>query len=292
MVSQLVPPVKNLSTALANYKRGQAALDRVDEILNADEMVKETPGSVPITEFMDSLSFHDVSFSYGEKEVLSHIDLTLSKGSFIALAGESGSGKSTMADLLMRFYEPTSGQILIDGRDIRDYTLSSYHSLFGFVSQDVVLFNDTLYNNLTLGLEDVSEDRIEEALRVADIYDFVKDLPGGLQYSLTDRGLNLSGGQRQRISIARAVLRQALILVLDEATSAMDTQSEQSFMKALNNLKQDHTLLVIAHRLSTIRQADCIYVMENGVFVQQGTHDSLKDEDGKYKMLLTINELR
>jgi len=292
MVSQLVPPVKNLSTALANYKRGRSALDRVDEILNADEMVKESPNAVEVTDFQSSFRFQDVSFSYGEKEVLSHIDLELQKGQFAALVGESGSGKSTMADLLMRFYEPTSGKILVDGHDVRDYTLASYHALFGFVSQDVVLFNDTLYNNLTLGLENVSDESIEEALKVADIYDFVQGLPGGLQYALTDRGLNLSGGQRQRISIARAVLRQAPVLVLDEATSAMDTQSEQSFMTALNNLKQDHTLLVIAHRLSTIRQADCIYVMENGVFVQQGTHDTLKDEDGKYKMLLTINELK
>ncbi|MCR4964247.1 MAG: ABC transporter ATP-binding protein/permease [Bacteroidales bacterium] len=292
MVSQLVPPVKNLSTGLANFKRGRSALDRVDEILNADEMVKESPVAIPATDFKSSISFQDVSFNYGDKDVITHINFTLPKGRFIALVGESGSGKSTMADLLMRFYDPSSGKILLDGRDVKDFTLASYHSLFGFVSQDVVLFNDTLYNNLTLGIENVSEESIEEALRIADIYDFVHELPGGLQYNLTDRGLNLSGGQRQRISIARAVLRKAPILVLDEATSAMDTQSEQSFMKALNNLKQDHTMLVIAHRLSTIRQADCIYVMENGNFVQEGTHDFLKDLDGKYKMLLTINELR
>ena len=292
LVSQLVTPVRNISTALASYKRGLSALDRVNEILETDEMVQERSDATKVSSFEHSLQMRDVSFRYGDKEVLTHVDFELPKGKFIALVGESGSGKTTLADLLMRFYDPTEGQVLLDGRDAREFTLASYHSLFGFVSQDVVLFNDTLYNNVVMGMEGVTEAQVEEALRVAGIWDYVKSLPDGLQHSLTDRGLNFSGGQRQRISIARAVLRGAPILVLDEATSAMDTHSENAFMQSIDALKGQHTMLVIAHRLSTIREADMIYVMENGRFVQCGTHETLKNEEGRYQTLLTINELR
>ncbi|MBO4489512.1 MAG: ABC transporter ATP-binding protein [Bacteroidales bacterium] len=292
LVSQLVTPIKNLSSAMTSFKRGLSALDRVNEILNTEEMVQDRRDAVAVSCFDHSLQLRDVSFSYDDKEVLSHVDFELPKGKFIALVGESGSGKTTLSDLLMRFYDPTEGQVLLDGKDVRDYTLASYHALFGFVSQDVVLFNDTLYNNVVMGMEGVTDSQVEDALRVAGIWDYVQALPGGLQYALTDRGLNFSGGQRQRISIARAILRGAPILILDEATSAMDTQSENAFMHSIDALKQQHTMLVIAHRLSTIREADRIYVMENGRFVQSGTHETLKNEEGRYKTLLTINELR
>ena len=209
----------------------------------------------------------------------------------MALVGESGSGKSTLADLMMRFYDPVEGTVLLDGQDVRQYRLASYRSLFGLVSQDVVLFNDTLFQNITMGLKGVTEEQVWDALRVAGMSDYVENLPDGLHHALTDRGMNLSGGQRQRISIARAVLRGAPILILDEATSAMDTESEQAFMQSLVRLREHHTLLVIAHRLSTIRNADRIYVLENGRVVQEGSHDSLKSQPGKYQMLLNINRL-
>ena len=291
LVSMLITPVKNLSTAMTHYKRGLSAMDRIDEILSLQETVRELPDAIRISSFQHQIVLHDVSFRYDEGEVLSHVDMKISRGQFVALVGESGSGKTTLTDLVMRFYDPTAGKIMMDGHDIDHLSLSAYRSLFALVSQDVILFNDTLFHNLTMGRSDVPEERVWEALRVANIEEYVQSLPGGLQYALTDRGMNLSGGQRQRISIARAVLRGAPILILDEATSAMDTQSEQAFMEALSNLRKEHTLLVIAHRLSTIRHADCIYVLENGRVVQCGDHETLKDQPGKYQMLLNINQL-
>ncbi len=290
LVSQLLTPAKNLSGALASYRRGLSAFDRLQEIFDMDEIVQEAADAADVSDFREQIALNDVTFRYEEKDVLTHVDIAIRKGQFVALVGESGSGKSTIADLLMRFYDPVAGQVLLDGRDIKHYTLASYRSLFGFVSQDVVLFNDTLYNNIVMGLEGVTEQQVEDALRVANIYDFVVGLPDGLQHALTDRGLNLSGGQRQRISIARAVLRNAPVLILDEATSAMDTQSEKAVMQAIDNLRKDHTLLMIAHRLSTVRNADLIYVLDEGRVVQCGTHEHLKEVEGKYKYLLEINQ--
>ena len=291
LVSMLITPVKNLSTAMTSFKRGFSALDRIDEVLAMEEVVKDCAQPLEVARFQECVAFQDVSFRYEEKDVLSKVSLELRKGEFVALVGESGSGKSTLADLMMRFYDPVEGTVLLDGQDVRQYRLASYRSLFGLVSQDVVLFNDTLFQNITMGLKGVTEEQVWDALRVAGMSDYVENLPDGLHHALTDRGMNLSGGQRQRISIARAVLRGAPILILDEATSAMDTESEQAFMQSLVRLREHHTLLVIAHRLSTIRNADRIYVLENGRVVQEGSHDSLKSQPGKYQMLLNINRL-
>ena len=291
LVSMLITPVKNLSTAMTSFKRGLSALDRIDEVLAMEEVVKDCAQPLEVARFQECVAFQDVSFRYEEKDVLSKVCLELRKGEFVALVGESGSGKSTLADLMMRFYDPVEGTVLLDGQDVREYRLADYRSLFGLVSQDVVLFNDTLFPNITMGLKGVTDEQVWHALQVAGMSDYVKGLPDGLQYALTDRGMNLSGGQRQRISIARAVLRAAPILILDEATSAMDTESEQAFMQSLVRLREHHTLLVIAHRLSTIRNADRIYVLENGRVVQEGSHDSLKNQPGKYQMLLNINRL-
>lgn len=290
LFTQIIPPIKNFSTAFSNYRRGQAVLERVDALLNADEVILSCEHPVPIDSFDHSISVENLSFSYESVPVLSNICFTIEKGESVALVGQSGSGKSTLVDLLERFYDPTQGAVILDGIDIRQYDIAQYRSLFSLVTQDVVLFNDTLYNNITMGLS-VSEADVWDAIRVANIEDFVKSLPDGLQYHLSDRGLNLSGGQRQRISIARAVLRNAPIMILDEATSAMDTESEYLVQQALDNAAKNRTLIVIAHRLSTIQNCDKILVLDNGAIVEQGTHETLLSQNGYYSKLIKIQNL-
>lgn len=287
LFTQIITPIKDLSTAFSNYKRGQASLERINDILDADETIKSPSNPAPLSGFNDSISFEHLSFAYDKVEVLHDIDFTIAKGQVVALVGSSGSGKSTLADLLERFYDPNSGSVKLDGIDIRNYDLEAYRSLFSLVSQDVVLFNDTLYNNITMGLP-ASEDEVMKAVEVANIKDFVFSLPDGLHYQLSDRGLNLSGGQRQRISIARAVLRNTPIIILDEATSAMDTESEHLVQQALDNVVKDRTVLVIAHRLSTIQKADKIIVLDAGRVVEQGTHAELVNMGGIYNNLIKI----
>lgn len=287
LFTQIITPIKDLSTAFSNYKRGQASLERINDILDADETIKSPSNPIPLSGFNDSIAFEHLSFAYDKVEVLHDVDFTIAKGQVVALVGSSGSGKSTLADLLERFYDPNSGSVKLDGIDIRNYDLEAYRSLFSLVSQDVVLFNDTLYNNITMGLQ-ASEDEVMKAVEVANIKDFVFSLPDGLHYQLSDRGLNLSGGQRQRISIARAVLRNTPIIILDEATSAMDTESEHLVQQALDNVVKDRTVLVIAHRLSTIQNADKIVVLDSGVIVEQGTHSQLVEMNGIYNYLIKI----
>lgn len=287
LFTQIITPIKDLSTAFSNYKRGQASLERINDILDADETIKSPSNPAPLSGFNDAISFEHLSFAYDKVEVLHDIDFTIAKGQVVALVGSSGSGKSTLADLLERFYDPNSGSVKLDGIDIRNYDLEAYRSLFSLVSQDVVLFNDTLYNNITMGLP-ASEDEVMKAVEVANIKDFVFSLPDGLHYQLSDRGLNLSGGQRQRISIARAVLRNTPIIILDEATSAMDTESEHLVQQALDNVVKDRTVLVIAHRLSTIQKADKIIVLDAGRVVEQGTHAELVNMGGIYNNLIKI----
>lgn len=289
LFSQVITPLKDISTAIANYKRGVAALDRINEIMIADDVIEQSNNPMYIDTFNQELSIKDLHFSYGKGDVLHRINVTVKKGTVLALVGQSGSGKTTLVDLIERFYDPCKGAIYLDGVDIRQYDIPSYRSLFSLVSQDVVLFNDTLFNNITMGIP-ASEEAVMAALRIANLDDFVRSLPGGLQYALSDRGLNLSGGQRQRISIARAVLRNTPILLLDEATSAMDTKSERVVQEALDNVMRDRTVIVVAHRLSTIQHADNILVLDKGNIIEQGTHQELMSLGGEYYRLVQIQQ--
>ena len=287
---QLISPIGNFSTAFSNYKRGQAALDRLNEVLEADEVILQPEHPVAVDSFKDTLTIQDLSFAYADAEVLSDVNFQIGKGKMVALVGPSGSGKTTLVDLLERFYDPTSGSVELDGVDIRCYDIAQYRSLFALVSQDVVLFNATLFDNITLGYP-ATEEEVMRAVRVAHIDDFVNSLEDGLQHRLSDRGLNLSGGQRQRISIARAVLRNTPILILDEATSAMDTESEHQVQQALDEAMRNRTVIVIAHRLSTIQRADDIVVLSGGRVVERGTHEELMKLEGTYYHYIQIQNL-
>lgn len=292
LFTQIIEPMKTLSTATTNYKRGLAALDRIQEVMSVQSDIVESENPMDDCTFEQTIRFDHVHFAYETKPVLDDVSFEIEKGKMVALVGQSGAGKTTMSDLLDRFYDPTSGRILLDGNDIRAYALRDYRNLFALVSQDVVLFNDTLYNNIVMGLSGVTEEDVWEAVRVANMDAFVAQLPEGLQYQLSDRGLNLSGGQRQRISIARAVLRNAPILILDEATSAMDTESERLVQAALDNITQNRTVIVIAHRLSTIQHADNILVLDKGKIVEQGSHQALMELGGYYSKLVELQELK
>lgn len=287
---QLITPIGNFSTAFSNYKRGQAALDRLNEVLDADEVILQPENPVAVDSFKEAIRLKGLSFAYADANVLSDVDLDIPKGKVIALVGPSGSGKTTLVDLLERFYDPTSGSVELDGLDIRRYDIAQYRSLFALVSQDVVLFNATLFDNITLGFP-ATEEEVMRAVRVAHIDDFVNSLEDGLQHRLSDRGLNLSGGQRQRISIARAVLRNTPILILDEATSAMDTESEHQVQQALDEAMRNRTVIVIAHRLSTIQRADDIVVLSGGRVVERGTHEELMKHEGTYYHYIQIQNL-
>ncbi|MBQ9435020.1 MAG: ABC transporter ATP-binding protein [Bacteroidales bacterium] len=288
LFTQVINPAKNISTAVSNYRRGLAALDRIYEIIDAEEIIEEAPQAQRVSEFHRDIEIDDVSFAYESAEVLKNISLTIHKGEMVALVGQSGSGKSTLADLLPRFYDVTTGRILIDGTDIRQFRIDDLRSLFAYVSQDIILFNDTIANNIAFGAPAATREQIENATKVANAYDFIMELPEGFDTPIGDRGLNLSGGQRQRISIARAVLRNAPIIILDEATSAMDTESEKQVQQALDSVMENRTSLVIAHRLSTIRHADRIVVMHDGVILESGTHDELMQLGGRYYNLIQI----
>lgn len=288
MFSQLLPPAKSFTTAYYNVQKGLASSERIDKILDAEVAIKDAPDAKSITKFEKEIEYKNVSFAYREGEVgwvLNDINLKIGKGKTIALVGQSGSGKTTLADMLPRFYDTTKGEILIDGVAIKDAKIKDVRALMGIVTQESILFNDTVFNNIAFGIEGVTEEQVIEAAKIANAHEFIIKMPDGYQTNIGDRGSKMSGGQRQRMSIARAVLKNPPILILDEATSALDTESERLVQDALSNLMKNRTSVVIAHRLSTIQHADEIIVMQKGVIIERGTHAQLLTLNGTYTKL-------
>jgi ATP-binding cassette, subfamily B, bacterial MsbA len=292
LYSQIIQPLKNLSNASASVQRGIVAAEKIFSVLDEPVQVLEKPGSVSKEDFHDKIEIRNLSFRYEKNDVLSNINLTIEKGKTIALVGESGSGKSTLADLISRFYDPTGGEILIDGIPISDVKLNDLRSLISFVSQDAVLFNDSIFNNISFGKDDADEEEVLRAAEVANAHSFIEQSEEKYHTYIGDRGLKLSGGQRQRVTIARAVFKNAPILILDEATSALDTESERLVQDAINKMMENRTAIVIAHRLSTIRHADEIIVLQKGSIVERGTHQDLISKQGYYWKLVQMQEVR
>lgn len=291
MFSQVTRPARSIADSFSTIHQGLAAGDRVMELIDTVPEVLDCENPTQLTQFKDKIEFRDVRFSYENNEVLHGISFTINKGETVALVGGSGGGKSTIADLIPRFYDVSSGQILIDGIDIKQYKLTSLRDILGIVSQDVVLFNDTIEQNIRLGNNGSSLLDVEAAARVANAHDFISQTESGYQTNIGDRGAKLSGGQRQRLSIARAVLRNPSVLILDEATSALDTESEKLVQDALSALLKERTSLVIAHRLSTIQHANKIIVIDKGTIVEQGTHSELMLLKGAYYKLIELQQL-
>lgn len=285
---RVLEPSKAISKAYANLQRGLASGERLFAILDVDVAIKKNKNAISVSEFKEEIEFRNVCFNYTGEPVLKEINLKIEKGKTIALVGPSGAGKSTMADLIPRFYDTTSGAILLDGKDIKEYEPRDLISLMGIVTQEAILFNDTVYNNITFGMEGVNEQDVINAAKIANAHEFIENLPNGYQTNIGDRGANLSGGQRQRLAIARAVLKNPPILILDEATSALDTESEKLVQQALTNLMKNRTSIVIAHRLSTIQHANEIVVLKDGVIAERGTHHQLIEQNGLYSHLCQL----
>jgi len=290
--TQIINPFKNLSSAYSNMKKGSAALERIEQILDAEVSIKELPDAKPVKDFTQQIELKHVRFAYGEKIILDDINLVIPKGKTVALVGASGAGKSTLVDLIPRFHDVTSGELLVDGINVKEYKLDDLRRLMGVVSQDPILFNDTIYNNIILGTSGATQEKVEEAARVASAHTFISQKPEGYLTEVGDRGTRLSGGERQRVTIARAILKNPPILILDEATSSLDTESERMVQDAINHLMQHRTCIVIAHRLSTVRNADEIIVLEKGRIMERGTHDTLIQHNGLYQKLVSMQELK
>ena len=280
--SQIINPSKSFANAYFNIQKGLASMDRIKSILDADESIKEIDDPVPINEFKDKIEFRDVYFKYTTEPVLKQINLVIPKGKSVALVGQSGGGKSTLVDLIPRFIDAARGEVLLDGIPVNHYKLKDLRELMGIVSQEPILFNDTFINNITLGLDKTSEEDVVQAAKVANAHDFIMETPLGYYNSIGEGGRKLSGGQRQRLSIARALLKNPPILILDEATSSLDTESERLVQEAIQKLMQNRTSIVIAHRLSTIQDADEIHVIHEGEIVERGRHRELLAQKGHY----------
>lgn len=289
--SQLLSPAKAFSTAYNSMNKGLASIERVEEIINSEEVITEKPQAVSIQKFKDSIEFKNVYFKYKDEWVIENLNLKIKKGQTVALVGPSGSGKSTLTDLIPRFYDPIDGQILIDGIDLRDYKILELRGLMAIVTQESILFNDTVANNISFANKEISDKQIEESARIANAHSFIAETEFGYKTNIGDRGNKLSGGQKQRLSIARAVNTNPDILILDEATSALDTASERLVQDALSNVMLNRTTIVVAHRLSTIKNADTIVVLEKGKIVQQGNHNELIQQEGMYKQLIEMQQI-
>ena len=291
MFFQILPPAKSLANSISTIQKGGPALERVIEILDADIKIDEKENPIPIQTLENSIEFKNVGFYYNEdRTILKNFNLTIPRGKTVALVGQSGSGKTTIANLLARFYDATEGEILIDGNNIKDLKVRDYRKMIGMVTQESVLFNDSVYNNILMGKPDADREEVEAAAKIANAHDFILNLSDGYDTNIGDDGNKLSGGQKQRVSIARAVLKNPPIMILDEATSALDTESERFVQEALEKMMENRTSLVIAHRLSTIQKADWIVVMERGMILEQGTHKELIDKNGAYKKLVELQD--
>jgi ATP-binding cassette, subfamily B, bacterial MsbA len=290
--TQIINPAKSLSTSFYSMQRGSAAIARIEEILQAPVKVDENPNGLKLTRFAESIEFKNVSFQYDDKIILHNINLKVEKGKTVALVGSSGAGKSTLADLIPRFHDVSEGELLIDGENIKNYSLHSVRSQMGIVTQEPILFNDTIANNIALGMNTATEAQVREAARIANADNYISNKEKGYNTNIGDRGSKLSGGERQRLTIARAVLKNPPILILDEATSSLDTESERLVQDAINKMMQNRTSIVIAHRLSTIRHADEIIVLQKGEIAERGTHDELLLKGGIYKRLVDMQEVK
>jgi subfamily B ATP-binding cassette protein MsbA len=291
MLYSIINPLKDLSKASYSIPKGLASMERIDKILLAENNIREAAQPRHIAAFQHQIEFRNVSFRYGEQWVLRNINLTIPKGKTIAIVGQSGSGKSTLVDLIPRYYDVQEGEVLIDGINVRDLGIHDLRMLIGNVNQEAILFNDSFRNNISFGVDNATQEQIEEAARIANAYDFITQSEHGFDTNIGDRGSRLSGGQRQRVSIARAILKNPPILILDEATSALDTESERLVQDALERLMKTRTTVAIAHRLSTIRNADEIVVLHEGRIVERGTHDKLLLSDGYYKKLHDMQQV-
>ena len=288
--ANMIQPAKNFTNGITSLQKGTMAARRIFALTDLEPAIKNKPGAILLAGFKDSIEFQNVSFAYEKDQVLENINLKIEKGKTIALVGPSGGGKSTLADLIPRFYDPSAGVVKLDGVDLTDYELDSLRKVMGVVTQESILFNDTIFNNIAFGMENMREEDVIQAAKVANAHDFIMQTEAGYQTTIGERGSKLSGGQRQRLSIARAVLKNPPILILDEATSALDSESEKLVQEALNSLMQNRTSIVIAHRLSTIHHADEILVVQDGRILERGRHEDLILQSGLYRKLNEIQK--